>query len=105
MPRDKQAEATNKKSAEQREAAIQRAVELYKSLASSNPNGALGYRAVCKLVEEEFATEKGVKITLCYNTVRGRVNGMFNNLYGATEYLIPMEVLTPSLNPTRRRHG
>ena len=86
---NKQAEAANKKkSAEQKDAAIQRAVELYKTLANSSSKRPPGYRAVCKMVEDELERETGVKIVLCYNTVCARSNGMLRNTLEMTEYSI-----------------
>ena len=54
MPKgSKQAEAAaKKKSVEQKEAAIQRVVELYKMLAHSDPEKPAGYWTVCKMVED-----------------------------------------------------
>jgi len=77
MPKgNKQAEAANnKKLAEQKEAAVLRAVELYESLARLNPKKPPGYRTVCKMVEGELERETGAKIKLCHNTVRARSNG------------------------------
>ena len=84
---NKQAEAAKKKkSAEQREAAVQRAVELYKTLASSGTEKPLGYRTVCKMVEDELERETGNRIALCYNTVRKRLNGTLRHLLEMTEY-------------------
>jgi len=82
MPKEnRQAEAANKKkSAERKEAAIQRAIKLYESLAHQNPEKPPGYRTVCKVVEDELERETGVKIGLCYITVRARLNGMLGGL-------------------------
>ena len=85
---NKQAEAANKKSAEQKDTAIQCAVELYKTLANSSLKKPPGYRAVCKMVEDELEREMGVKIVLCYNTIRVRLNGMLRNTLEKTEYSI-----------------
>ena len=76
MPKgNSQAEALKRKSADQKEVAIQRAIELYESLARANPEKPPGYRTVCKMVEDELEGETGVKLKLCYNTVRARSNG------------------------------
>lgn len=90
MPKgSKQAEAAaKKKSVEQKEAAIQRAVELYKTLAHSDPEKPAGYRTVCKMVEDAIQRETGVRIGLCYNTVRARLNGMFGHPPHLTEHLM-----------------
>ncbi|KAF9642293.1 hypothetical protein BDM02DRAFT_3105839 [Thelephora ganbajun] len=80
MPKgNKQAEAANKKKlVEQKEAAIQCAVELYQILAHSNPEKLVGYRTVCKMVEDEMEREVGVRIELCYNTICARLNGVYS---------------------------
>lgn len=73
---NKQVKAANKKkSAELREVAVQRAVKLYETQASLNPKKPMGYRAVCKVVEDELEAETGVRVALCYSTVRSRFNG------------------------------
>jgi hypothetical protein len=85
---NRQAEAAKKKSsAKQKEAAVQRAVELYKTLASSGTaEKPLGYRTVCKMVEDELEKETGNRIALCYNTVCKRLNGKLRQLLDTTEY-------------------
>jgi hypothetical protein len=90
MPKEnKQLKAANKKkSAEQREATVQRAVELYQTLANLNPKNPTGYRTVCKMVENEFKVETGVRVALCYNTVCKRSKGMFGNSLEIMEFLI-----------------
>ena len=86
MPKgNKQVEAANKESVEQKEAAVQRAVKLYESLARSNPEKPPGFRTVCKIVESELERETGVKIELCHSTVRARSNGTLREPLGMTE--------------------
>ena len=76
----KQTEAAAKKLlAKQKEAAIQYAVELYKTLTNSNPGEPVGYRTACKMAEDELESRTGSRIKLCYNTVRARLNGMVNH--------------------------
>jgi len=72
---NKQTKAADKKSAEQKEVAVQHAVELYKTLAHSNLKKPPGYRTVCKMAEDELERETGVQVKLCYNTVRARLKG------------------------------
>jgi len=88
MPKgNKQVEAANKKkSAKQKEAAIQRAVKLYESLAELNLEKPPGYRMVCKMAEDELERETGDKIKLCHITIRVRLNGEFNDQLGTTEH-------------------
>jgi len=87
MPKEnKQTEAADKKrSVEQKEVAVQRAVKLYKTLARLNPEKLPGYRTVCEMVEDELERETGIQIKLCYNTVRVRLKGMFGDLLNMTE--------------------
>ena len=81
MPKgNKQTEAAAKKMlATQKEAAIQHTVELYKTLAHSNPGKPVGYRTVCKMAEDELERRTGGGIQLCYGTVRARLNGTVNH--------------------------
>ena len=87
MPKgNKRSEAADKKrSAEQKEAVIQRAVKLYETLAHSDPEKLPSYRTVCKMVEEELEEETGVRIELCYGTVCARLKGTFGGLLDMTE--------------------
>ena len=87
MPRgDKQVEAVNKKLVEQKEAAIQHTVKLYESLAQLNLEKPLGYRMVCKMVEDELKRRTGVKIKLCHNTIHARTNSMQSHPPGMMEH-------------------
>ena len=87
MPRgNKQVEVANKKLAEQKEAAIQHAVKLYKSLACSNPAKPPGYRTVCKMAEGKLEREMGVRIKLCHITIHVRLNGMSSDPPEMTEF-------------------
>ena len=82
MPKgNKKVEAVNKKKlAEQKEVAVQHAIKLYENLARLNPENPPGYRTVCKMAEDKLERETGVKIHLCYTTIRARLSGMPSNL-------------------------